>query len=120
MRPPLYSICKNDSGVTALLDDPPRVYPFSDAPQDVTTPYVVWQLSTGFPENNLNKPPDVDSYTVQIDVYGDMAADVTEVAKALRDAIEPHGYVASYNGEGRETDTRLYRYSFDADFFVTR
>jgi hypothetical protein len=121
MYPPVFVIAAADPAVTALLGQTPtRLYPFDEAPQGVQKPYAVWQLVGGVPENYLDKVPDADNYSVQIDVYADTAATARAVTRALRDAYEPRGYITNWNGEGRDTDTSNYRISFDVDFIVIR
>jgi hypothetical protein len=121
MYPPIFATCAADSGVQAVLGtNPCRLYPFGTSTQGVTKPYAVWQAVGGSPENFINQVPDIDSYTLQIDCYATTAAAVREVAEALRDAIEPVAHVVSWRGEDYETDTKLYRYSFDVDWFVHR
>ena len=121
MTPPIYSVCAANSGVTALIGSSPvRLYQFGEAPQGVSLPYAVWQIIGGSPENYLNQVPDVDGFSIQIDVYGSTASSVRNAAKAIRDAIEPTAYVTSYNGESRDYETKLYRYGFSVDWLVHR
>ncbi|NCG69444.1 DUF3168 domain-containing protein, partial [Vibrio parahaemolyticus] len=96
-----------------------RFYPFHDAPETPDTPYALWQMIGGAPENYVNQRPDIDGFSVQIDVYADTVADAMNVAEKLRDAIEPHAYVVAWRGTVREPGTRLYRYSFDVDWLVS-
>lgn len=124
MLPPIYNICRTNSEVTALLGtDPLRVYSFGLAPQGVHRPYVVWQTINGSPENYLGSVPDTDSYSVQIDIYSDRAAGdtgVTNIARALRDAFEPHGYITAWGNTSREPATLFYRYTFTVDLIQER
>ena len=121
MTPPVFQICAADSAVTALLGTgPTRLFPFGQAPQGVTLPYAVWQTVSGLPENYLGQVPDLDSYTVQIDVYAGRGSEARQVAAALRDAIEPHAHVVGWNGESTDPDTGHKRYGFDIDWHVHR
>lgn len=121
MFPPVFQICAASAAVTALIGtNPVRLYPFGEAPQGVVYPYAAWQLVTGTPENYLGDLPDADNFTVQIDVYADTAASARNVAKALRDAIEPVAYVVAWRGESKDAETKRYRYSFDVDWIVRR
>ena len=121
MFAPINAVCAKDAGVTALLGaSPVRLYPFGDAPQDGPKPYAVWQTIGGAPENYLAGRPDVDGYTLQVDVYAAAGKDARAVAKALRDAIEPHAYIIRWGGESRDPATKSYRYSFDVSWFVPR
>lgn len=125
MTPPIFAAV-NVSGVQAYLksgNGPLRFYMFGQAPQNVTLPYAVWQIAGGSPENYLGDTPDIDSYTIQIDVYASPSqgsAMVRNVAEAIRDAIEDDCHIISWRGESRDTDTQNYRFSFDSDWFVNR
>ena len=121
MNPPIFDILKANSGVTAILGSSPvRVFPFGEAPQDVVDPYAVWQTISGQPMNYLGDLPDMDQFSVQVDVYGASAQGVRAAAKAIRDALEPVAYITSWRGESRDQETKRYRYSFDVDFHVAR
>ena len=121
--PPIFSAA-NVTAVRALLGVPVRFWMFSRAPQpgapNYAKPYAVWQTITGSPENYINQLPDTDSFTAQVDVYGDTGDSVTNVATALRDALEPVAYVTAWRGETKDPNTNLFRFSFDVDFFTNR
>ena len=121
MYPPIFSTVSSLSAVTSLLGSTPtRLYPFGEAPQDVAKPYAVWQIISGSPENLLGDAPDIDSYSVQVDVYADTGVEVRNVAQALRNAIQPVAHITAWRGESKEIETGLYRYSFDCDWWVQR
>ena len=121
MTPPVFTLATANAGVTAVLGtNPTRLYPFGEAPQGVGKPYAVWQQVGGVPENYLDKTPDADSYTVQMDVYAKEAQYALDIGKALRDCYEPHAYITNWNGQQKERDTNLYRVSFDIDLIVLR
>lgn len=120
MTPPVFEAVKDDSAVKAIFGSVPRVYPFGEAPPNVQKPYAVWQLAYGSPENFLGQRPDIDNYGTQIDVYAPTAASARGAAMALRDALEPVGHIVSWSGEGRDPDTRDYRYSFTVEFWSAR
>jgi hypothetical protein len=107
-----------DVDVAALIAQ--RFYGFGEAPEKVEKPYAVWQMVGGFPENKLAGIPDEDSFTTQIDAYATKEETARLIAEAIRDALEPHGYVTSYNFEGRDPDTRLCRYSLTMEFMMPR
>ncbi|HEE9760158.1 DUF3168 domain-containing protein [Pseudomonas sp. NPDC089392] len=122
MTPPIFQICSQATGVTALLGAGAnlRLYSFGEAPQDVAKPYAVWQLVNGEPENYLAGRPDADGVTLQIDIYGTTGTSVRQVRDAIRDAIELRAYVTRWGGEGRDPTTKNYRASFDVDWIVHR
>lgn len=121
MYPPIFATCAAAPAVTALLGaSPTRIYPFGEAPQGVAYPYAAWQTVGGAPENYLGNRPDLDSYTLQVDVYADTGASARAVATTLRDAIEPHAYITRWGGESKDPETGRYRISFDVDWHVSR
>ncbi len=120
MFPPIYELAIAAAPVKALLGQQPRLYLFGEAPPNVQVPYAVWQQGGGAPENYLGQRPDMDGYSVQLDVYGRTAAESRSVAQAIRDAVEGDAYVTSWNGESRDSETRNYRYSFTVEFLESR
>jgi hypothetical protein len=131
MFPPAFSIAASDNSVKALLGpgtagNPVRFWAFGEAPRDAQgnpaggTPYAVWQIITGSAENYIDKIPDIDSHSIQIDCYSNSFSNSRDVAKALRDAMEPHAYVTAWNGEFRDQPTGLYRVSFTMEFLTPR
>ena len=121
MYPSIFATCSVVAGVTAVLGtNPVRLYPFGTAVQAGSKPYAVWQVIGGGPENDINQTPDVDLYAIQFDAYATTASAARDVAEALRDAIEPSAHVVSWRGEEKDTETNLYRYSFDVDWWEHR
>jgi hypothetical protein len=128
MRIDLAAMVQGDPEVIAVLgDNPLRFYPFGEAdeePLDADAAprpvYATWQTINGRPENYLSERPDMDWYRVQIDVWAPRGSIADAAADALRNALEPHGYMVSLNLDGRDPETRLYRISFDFEFWVSR
>jgi hypothetical protein len=122
MTPPIFDICSADTSVQSLLGDGPtlRLYPFGEALQKDRLPYAVWSLVDGAPENYLGQAPDVDSFTVALDVFGKTAESAREVRDAIVAAVEPVAHVVSWDGERRDAETRTYRVSFTVDWIVSR
>lgn len=121
MFPPIFTVAAADPAVTALLgSNPTRLYPFGQAPQGVVYPYAVWQGFGGSPENYLSGRPDIDGFTLQVDVYADTGTSARAVAEAIRDAIELKAYITRWGGESRDPETGHYRVSFDLDWYVAR
>lgn len=119
--PPLFEVCAASSAVRAVLgSNPVRLFLFGEAPQNVVTPYAVWQTIGGLPENYLGNVPDVDRFSLQIDVYANSATEARSVVESLRDAIEPVAYVTGWRGEARDTETKKFRSGFDVDWMVKR
>ncbi|WP_085696275.1 DUF3168 domain-containing protein [Pseudomonas sp. B26(2017)] len=121
MDAPIFTVCAADTAVLELLGaSPTRLYPFGEAPEGVAKPYAVWQLVGGSPENYLAQRPDVDGFSLQVDVYACSPSDAREVRDALRDAIESHAYITRWGAEGRDQETGNYRLSFDVDWWSYR
>ncbi|MAG66609.1 MAG: hypothetical protein CMK74_12180 [Pseudomonadales bacterium] len=120
MIAPIYPVCAASAAVQAVLGSPPSLWPFGEVPEGTTYPYAVWQSIGGGPENYINQTPDMDSYSLQVDVYGNTSESVTDVAHALRDAIEPHAHITSWLGQSKDPETKRYRYTFSVDWFARR
>lgn len=121
MFPPFFARAAADRAAQVHFGrDPTRLYPAGEAPADVTTPYAVWRVISGAPQNTLGHTPDLDAWTVQAEVFAATASAARAAARALRDAVEPVAHIVAWRGESRDVDTRLYRYSFDVDWLVNR
>lgn len=121
MIPPIFPICAVSQAVTDLLgSDPVRLYPFGMQNNSVVYPYAVWQNVDGDPENYLNQSPDIDLFSLQVDIYGSTDEEVIAVAVAIRNAIQTKANVTRWGGQTRDPNTNRYRYSFDVDWFVKR
>jgi hypothetical protein len=121
MTPDVFPLIAADSDCEALLGSGPmRLFPFGEAPQHVTLPYVTWQTVAGVPENYMDCAPDIDSLTVQVDVWAATQGSASEVRDAVVAALETDAHVVGIGLEGREPDTRLYRVSLTVDFWTKR
>ncbi len=126
MFPPIFVVCAADPGVASVLGTPPatRLFLFGQAEdeqgQPPAYPYAVWQLISGAPENYLSGRPDIDGFSLQVDVYSNTASSTREAAKAIRDAIELKANVTRWGGESRDPETGAYRVSFDVDWLTPR
>lgn len=122
MSAPIFEICSKHPAVGALIGSgvDTRLYSFGEAPAEVVKPYAVWQIISGRPENYLAGRPDVDGFTLQVDVYATTGTTARRVRSALRDAIELEAYVTRWGVEGRDPETKNYRASFDVDWLVYR
>lgn len=120
MFSPLYDLVKDNAGVRAVLGNPVRLYAFGDAAQDGSKPYAVQQTVGGQPENFLNQVPDLDSIIVQVDVYAPAMTQAKAIVVALATVIEPVAHITSWNGEFRDTETKLWRISFTVEFKAPR
>ena len=122
--PPIQQIAEASSAVVALLENPTdgklRLWPFGYAEQKSSRPYAVHQLIYGTPENSLSCPANIDMLGIQFDSYAKSVTAARNVAEALREAMEPAGYVVALNGEMWEQNTGLYRVSFTVEFWQDR
>lgn len=125
MTPPIFSAV-NVPAVQALLKSgsgPLRFYLFGMAPQDVAYPYAVWRQVSGTPENYISDRPDVDSFTLQVEVYANPSQGTEvarQVAQALSYAIEGHAYVTAWLGESIDPDTKNPTSKFQTDWLTNR
>ncbi|MBT0720598.1 DUF3168 domain-containing protein [Rosenbergiella collisarenosi] len=121
MIAPIFAVCSKDATVKQLLGTSPvRLYPFGQHYDNVVYPYVVWQNVGGEPENYLGNRPDIDRFSIQIDVYANSDSEVLAVASAIRDALEGVAYVVRWGQQTMDSETKKYRYSFDIDWLVHR
>lgn len=120
--PDIFALCNADPAVVSLLGDSDflRLYPAGQAPQDDAKPYAVFQVVGGNPENYLDRRPNVDRFTVQVDAYAKTATQCRAVAAAIRDAIELSCHVTGWFGDQYEQVTGLYRLTFQSDWIVAR
>lgn len=127
MNPPIFAAA-DVPAVRALLKSgtgPLRFWAWGLSPQPPVYPYAVWRYSFGAPENYLTNTPDIDSQTLQINVYaadvpGQRAEKARQIAEALRDAIEPEAHITAWRGESRDPDTKSFVFSFDVDLWTPR
>lgn len=121
MLPPIFALLKAAPAVTAIVGaNPVKVYRHGTAPQGTTAPYIVWSVISGVPENNLSDLPPVDRVTVQVDAYHTTDQGVVDLAKAIRDAIEPHAHMTGMPVDQRETETQLFRIALQFDVWQGR
>lgn len=116
--PAVRALLKTGAGVL-------RFYAWGMAPQPPIYPYAVWRYAAGTPENYLGDRPDIDSQTLQVDVYaadvpGQRSEKARQIAETLRDAIEPVAHITSWRGESRDPGTQAYVFTFDVDFWTPR
>lgn len=122
MLPPVFSYLVAAAPLTALIGTTPtRAYRHGDAPQLVTAPYVTWFANGCAPGNLLDgNPPPVDGWAITVDSWSDGDSEVEAVAQAVRDALEPHGYLTGFNANSRDPATRRYRISMQFEFWISR
>ena len=126
MLPKIQHLLKASPAVTALIGagtdpitDPVRVYRHGDAPQGVARPYVTWSVPAGDVENTFDGG-DADLFRVHVDCWSDSDAEVEQLAKAVRDALEVDSYCAGLYADERNLETKRYRMGFAFDFILSR
>ena len=117
MLPPVQATLAASSAVVAIAGT--RISQLT-APQDQTRPYIVWSLVSGVPENNLSDLPDMDDMRAQIDCYSTDQSQARALCEAARDAIEVETHIVFGPWNTFEDDTKLYRWSFDAEYWQAR
>lgn len=105
--------------VKAVLGDDVRVYPFASAPHeaDLEYPYCTYTFIAGAPENTLCGTTDTQNQRIQFDAWGITDESSFAAARAVEGALKSHGYVVSYNMRERDSQTKMYRVSFDMEFW---
>lgn len=121
MLPPVFTLLKASTDVKNIVGtNPPRVYRHGSAPEDTTKPYITWFAVTTVPENNLSGLPPVDMVPVQVDCWHQTDAGIELLAKAVRDALEPHAHMTGVPIDTKETETKLYHRALVFDFWHDR
>ena len=114
----IYPALKNYAPLNALVNG--RIYRdyAGDAP---TAPYVVWMLLATVPSNHLSGIPGADRYSIAVDVFSTDRAQSDAMLVAARDAMEAIGRMTSGpQSLGRDSETKLFRYTFTVDVFKNR
>ncbi len=118
MIPNLTAILKGNGAVHAICGD--NVFrTFKDKPGDVG-PYIVWQIISGVPENNLSDLPDIDDARIQVDSYCNDQGTARTLSEAAQAVLELLGYVVFGPVEGHEEETLLWRWTIDVEFWTDR
>lgn len=118
---PFFSLCYASDQVKALLGSSPmRVYPFGVQDDNVVYPYFVWQNVSGMPANYLNTRPNNDNFTIQVDGYSNDWTTLEPAIAAIRDAVEGDAYIVRWGDQTYDSETKVYRYSFDVEFYQAR
>lgn len=104
---------------TYLGNGPVRFYEFGTAPQgDNGNTYATWQVITGTPDNLLDRRPDVDFVTVQIDVWASTTGHARAAASAIRDALEDEADITGWRTGDQDAETGMHRFMLNASFIL--
>lgn len=120
MFPKVYRTIRTPA-VAAIVGD--RIGRHGEIAQTEARPYIVWQIVTGQPYDNLSDSPCGDFTSVQIDCYcgGDNGdGDVQRLALAVRAALDAALICNRVVIDNRDPETKLYRVGIEADFIDQR
>lgn len=121
MLPPVFAWLSADSAVVGMLGSGSILKVFEDeAPQGTALAYLVWGIVGGVPDNYLTDAPGIDNARLQFDIYAPDQLTRDAVYVTVRDVLEQHGRIVSFNGTFRDPDTRAYRLSFDFSAWTNR
>lgn len=118
MLPNVYQLLRTNATVLSTVAT--RIYRHGAAPQDVVKPYITWSLASGTPTDVINAAPCADKDTVQIDCWSETDTQVETLAYAVRAALDSQLISNRIIINMRESDTKLYRMTLEADFISSR
>lgn len=117
MLPPVQGILEGWAALTAKVAD--RIFQ-GLIPEDVTGDRCVWAVISQVPQNNLSDLPEDDDQLIQLDGYSFDATNARLIGDAMRDAMESVTHVVRGPEYAYEDDTKLHRWSLDAEFWTSR
>lgn len=117
MTPNVYATLISVTGITNIVSD--RIYR-TIAPQGDTQPCIVWSLASNVPNLSLDCTPEVDDQRIQIDCYSLSQPQCRQLATLVRDTIEAETHIVFGPWDAYESDTRLWRWSMDAEYWHSR
>lgn len=120
MLPPIYQLLKSSVAVTSIVNST-NIY-FIECPENInpSTPYIVWNSPDIEPENELSNVPDIDRVNIHINCYHSDQKLSVELAKAIRNAIEPSAHMLNAFLNERDVKTKMYNYVLVFDYFLSR
>ena len=97
-----------------------RIYPMI-APENTTTPYIVWQVISAQPQNTLDGTTHHEWVRVQIDIYHKNYDACVQLSHDVVATLDQNIQISIYDGTQQlyENDTRLFRQSIDIEFWQT-
>lgn len=115
--PPVQASLSASTELTAIVGD--RIGQ-QLVPQDISRPYVAWFIATAVPENQLASTPEDDDQRVQVDCYSKDQTQCRQIMQAAADTMEAIGHIVFGPWSEFESDTELYRWSFDVEIWNPR
>jgi len=123
VNPPVFAAL-NVPAVRAFVGSSPvRVYQNGHAPEGVAKPYIVWQIVSGNPVNNLSDDPEMDDARVRVWSYTDPTAGTAaarNLALAVRTALEAVTHVVFGPVDEVDDPTGMIVWIQDAEFWTPR
>lgn len=121
MNSQLFTILNSNATVKSYLgNNPLRVFPYGLAPKNVTRPYAVYVVTNALPENYLDKVPDVDAISVQINIYANTEQSLTNCFTSVRNALEPHAHMINFATPDTDVEDGLFSCRMEFDFWDNR
>lgn len=117
MIPPVYAALMADPAVSGMTAG--RIRQDVGNP-DEGAPYIVWRLLSAVPEMTTQRRAPADRCSISIDVFARDEEEREALTAAARHALEPHGPILTIQSLGKDTETRLWRMTFDMDWFINR
>ena len=118
MIPPVYQTLTAVPAIVALVAD--RIFGSGIATQGETRPYIVWQIISASPDNNLSDTPEQDAQRVQVDVYSISEQVCRQLETLVRNALEAQMHIVFGPWSDYESETKLYRWSQDVSWLLDR
>ncbi|TVO53161.1 tail completion protein gp17 [Denitromonas halophila] len=120
MNTTIFPLISASTDATDLLGTAPvRFYEFGSATEQTALPYATWQVVSGTPDNLLGEAAENDYVTIQIDIWATRPESTRDTARAVRRAIENDAYITALRGETKDSETGLYRATFNASLIYT-
>lgn len=120
----IFEYLKNDSEITNFFGEGNdfKIFPHGFGLQNLNNVncYVVYQIITGSPQNNLTKPPKSDNFTLSFRVVSKTLQNLNLGKKILINSLEKVGYIQSFDDEGVDLDTKLFYSVFTYTYFQQR
>lgn len=83
-----------------------RVYALR-APQNVTTPFIIYQRVSSGRWRSINAPSGLEQATIQIDVYADNFAATKALAIQIEDILDGYRGTVYYGGDSPQKSVRI-------------
>lgn len=116
---PIYRTLNADTDLSALIDVESKA--FEDvAPHGTTSPYIVWQTTSGQARNNLDAPASFDNTQYQLMVYDTDRKRAYQIRDAARTALEQYSWILNPSISQHDNKAKLYGRGFDANWILER